>query len=100
VDGTGFARMVRETSIVSVFVANLNKRYLCFRSYPGIVDALNFSESPIFIVTTKEKRFVCELLKHGGVELEEQRIFGLDSGSKLKVLKSILQLDEVKGRTL
>jgi len=70
------------------------------RFYPGIVDALNFSESPIFIVTTKEKRFVCELLKHGGVELEEQRIFGLDSGSKLKVLKSILQLDEVKGRTL
>lgn len=64
------------------------------------MDALNFSESPLFVVTTKEKRFVWQLLKHGGVELEEERIYGLDAGNKLKVLKSLVQMDELKGRTL
>ncbi|GJQ08604.1 hypothetical protein GpartN1_g395.t1 [Galdieria partita] len=70
------------------------------RFYPGIVDALNFSESPLFVVTTKEKRFVCQLFKHSGVEMKEERIYGLDAGNKVKVLKSLIKLDELKKRTL
>eukprot|EP00871_Galdieria_phlegrea_P004100 jgi/Galph1/4691/GphlegSOOS_G3348.1 len=70
------------------------------RFYPGIVDALNFSESPWFVITTKEKRFVEQLFEYGGVRIPDSHIYGLDSGNKIKVLKTILKLDEMKGRSL
>ncbi|MDD5463148.1 MAG: HAD family hydrolase [Methylococcales bacterium] len=53
---------------------------------------------PWYIVTTKQERFVRQILKANAIELADERIFGLDRNmSKVDVLKGLLKIhpDEV-----
>ncbi len=48
---------------------------------------------PWYVVTTKQERFVKQILKAHAIELADERIFGLDrSMSKIEVLKELLKI--------
>lgn len=69
-------------------------------SYPGTVDAINFSSRPVYIITTKQTRFAQALLKAAGVSGDKvpvERIFGHGSGSKISTLNKILDMPENAG---
>ena len=71
------------------------------RLFPGVSDALNFSEKDVYVVTTKQKRFCRLLLESNGINsVPEDRIYGLGSGSKISVLKKIIKFPESKGKTV
>lgn len=71
------------------------------RIFPGVVDALNFATAPVFIVTTKQTRFVQLLLKANGIaRIPDDRIYGLGTGTKTSALKSILALPHSKGKSI
>lgn len=60
------------------------------RFYDGAVDALRScvaeGETEVYIVTTKQRRFAQALLRSAGVELDDERVFGLGSGPKAETL--------------
>ncbi|KAM0825080.1 hypothetical protein ACQ4PT_069795 [Festuca glaucescens] len=61
------------------------------RFYPGTADALKFSSSEIYIVTTKQGRFAEALLKElAGIEIPSERIYGLGTGLVHYYLRSII----------
>lgn len=62
------------------------------RFYPGVIERMRESlpQRPVYIVTTKQERFVSLLLKSVGMEFPAERIFGLDRGMKKEVV--LLQL--------
>ncbi len=57
--------------------------------FDGTIDALNSSDLPIYIITTKEKRFAVALCVAAGLRVPEEKIFGLESGKKLSVLQNL-----------
>ena len=59
--------------------------------YPGVVDKINalINDNPVFIITTKEKRFAYALTKHASLNIAEDHVFGLESGKKVTVLSMI-----------
>lgn len=62
--------------------------------YPGVAEALNAMppEVDCCIVTTKQERFVAQLLEHNGVRFAAERIFGLDRGMKKEaVLRGLME---------
>ena len=64
------------------------------RFYPQVWKTFteHFDREPIFIVTTKQERFVEALLNAAGVSFPVERIFGLDKGqAKEAVLEQLLQ---------
>ncbi|KAK4748032.1 hypothetical protein SAY87_014618 [Trapa incisa] len=71
------------------------------RFYPGIPDALQFASSKLYIVTTKQGRFADALLRElAGVIIPPERIFGLGTGPKVKVLKELQKKPEHQGLLL
>lgn len=52
------------------------------RFYPGIIEtfAARVETDPVFILTTKQERFVRTLLHSRGIDLPADNIFGLDAG--------------------
>ena len=49
-------------------------------------------QCPWYIITTKQERFVKQILKANAIELADERIFGLDRNmSKVEVLKGLLK---------
>ncbi|KAL1360456.1 uncharacterized protein [Arachis hypogaea] len=71
------------------------------RFYPGVSDALKFSSSRVYIVTTKQSRFADALLRElAGVTIPPERIYGLGTGPKVKVLKQLQKRPEHQGLTL
>ncbi|XP_014498196.1 uncharacterized protein LOC106759510 [Vigna radiata var. radiata] len=71
------------------------------RLYPGVADALRFASSKVYIVTTKQGRFADALLRElAGVTLPPERLYGLGTGPKVKVLKKLQEMPEHKGLTL
>ncbi|XP_047959160.1 uncharacterized protein LOC125204520 isoform X2 [Salvia hispanica] len=71
------------------------------RFYPGVPDALKFSSSKLYIVTTKQGRFADALLRElAGVTIPAERIYGLGTGPKVKVLKQLQEMPENQGLTL
>lgn len=61
--------------------------------FPGIADKLRQlgQEHCWYIITTKQERFVKQILKANAIELADERIFGLDRKlSKPEVLKDLL----------
>ncbi len=49
-------------------------------------------QCPWYVVTTKQERFVKQILEANAIELEEERIFGLDRNmSKVEILKGLLK---------
>lgn len=57
--------------------------------YDGTVEALNHSEIPVYIITTKEKRFALSLCRQAALRIPEENIFGLESGKKQHVLAAL-----------
>jgi hypothetical protein len=68
---------------------NLPEWIGCHEFYDGTVDAVNQSDLPAYIITTKEKRFAVALCAAAGLRLAEDHVFGLESGSKSLVLKQL-----------
>lgn len=69
-------------------------------SFPGTVDAINFSSRPVYIITTKQTRFALALLAAAGVsaaKVPPERVFGHGSGSKIATLNKILSMPENAG---
>ncbi len=67
--------------------------------YPGIIDTLDKIknlEYPLFIITTKEKRFAHLLLQSQRVDISESQIFGLADGSKSDVLLQLVRRNEFR----
>lgn len=57
--------------------------------YDGVVDALNQSDVPTYIITTKEKRFALALCDAAGLRIPGEHVFGLESGRKSAVLAEL-----------
>ncbi|XP_021748097.1 uncharacterized protein LOC110713953 isoform X2 [Chenopodium quinoa] len=71
------------------------------RLYPGVSDALRFTSSKIYIVTTKQSRFADALLRElAGVTIPPERIYGLGTGPKVEVLKMLQKQSEHQGLAL
>ncbi|XWS35799.1 hypothetical protein CRYUN_Cryun20dG0026900 [Craigia yunnanensis] len=71
------------------------------RFYPGVPDALKFASSIIYIVTTKQGRFADALLRElAGITIPPERIYGLGTGPKVKVLKQLQLRPEHQGMKL
>ncbi|KAL6871575.1 hypothetical protein ACP4OV_014404 [Aristida adscensionis] len=71
------------------------------RFYPGTADALKFSSSEVYIVTTKQSRFALALLKElAGIDFPTERIYGLGTGPKVKVLQQLQEMPQHQGLTL
>jgi phosphoglycolate phosphatase-like HAD superfamily hydrolase len=60
--------------------------------FEGVAAKLrNFHQQPWYVVTTKQERFVKQILKANAIDLPEERIFGLDRNmGKVEVLKGLL----------
>lgn len=74
------------------------------RFYPGVREALRerLAEEPesVYIITTKQERFVEALLEAENIWVDYSRIYGLDSGlSKIQVLRRLSTGDEFNYRT-
>jgi phosphoglycolate phosphatase-like HAD superfamily hydrolase len=62
--------------------------------FVGVADKLRMlgQQCPWYVVTTKQERFVKQILKANAIELADERIFGLDRNmSKVEVLKGLLK---------
>jgi phosphoglycolate phosphatase-like HAD superfamily hydrolase len=63
------------------------------RFYPGVVEKIKAtlnSETELYIITTKEARFVQKLLKLAGVDMAASKIFGKDvKRPKYEILRSL-----------
>jgi phosphoglycolate phosphatase-like HAD superfamily hydrolase len=62
--------------------------------FDGVATKLRMlgQQCPWYIVTTKQERFVKQILKANAIELAEERIFGLDRNmSKVEVLKRLVK---------
>ncbi|MBD2384326.1 HAD family hydrolase [Cylindrospermum sp. FACHB-282] len=70
------------------------------RFYPGVVEKIKAtitSEVKLFIVTTKEGRFVQQLLQQAGVDLPTAAIFGKEvKRPKYEILRELIQTADVK----
>ena len=68
--------------------------------YPGVLDAFTAraEQDPVFILTTKQERFVRTLLDSRAVRLPDSHIFGLDTGrSKEECLDELSRRPEFRG---
>lgn len=60
--------------------------------YPGTLERMQekMKTEPVFISTTKQKRFVKELIRDRGIQFPDKHLFGLDSGkSKEDLLEAL-----------
>ena len=78
-----------------IWIANdLNDWVMMNPLFAGVATKLRklSQQSPWYVVTTKQERFVKQILKANAVELADERIFGLDRNmSKIEVLKGLLK---------
>ncbi|KAG6512201.1 hypothetical protein ZIOFF_030297 [Zingiber officinale] len=71
------------------------------RFYPGVADALRFASSQLYIVTTKQARFADALLRElAGITIPAERIYGLGTGPKVKVLQQLQAMPQHEGLSL
>jgi phosphoglycolate phosphatase-like HAD superfamily hydrolase len=60
--------------------------------FPTIADKLQSLTHEWYIITTKQERFVKQILQANGIELDDERIFGLDRNkTKPEILTILLQ---------
>jgi phosphoglycolate phosphatase-like HAD superfamily hydrolase len=63
--------------------------------FAGVATKLRMlgQQCPWYVVTTKQERFVKQILKANAIDLADERIFGLDRNmSKVEVLKRLLKI--------
>ncbi|QLE54298.1 HAD family hydrolase [Nostoc sp. TCL26-01] len=70
------------------------------RFYPGVVEKLKItvaSDVKLYIVTTKESRFVQQLLQQEGIELPPEKIFGKEvKHPKYEILRELINSADTK----
>ena len=72
------------------------------RFYPGTVATVQrwqAAGAPVYILTTKERRFALALLEHAGLAVPAERVFGLEAGSKVALLRALGRRPELAGAT-
>ena len=72
------------------------------RFYPGLKELLaqKLPREPLFIITTKQERFAMLLLRHNGLDIAADRIFGLEKKlSKPQVLEGLMAGPALRGAT-
>jgi len=72
------------------------------RFYPGAIDAFiaKIQTTPVFILTTKQERFVDALLQSRGIAFPRKRLFGLEKNkSKEMILAELLRQPDWQGAT-
>eukprot|EP00741_Cyanophora_paradoxa_P008236 tig00000135_g7968.t1 len=72
------------------------------RSFPGTAEALRSlpADLPLFIITTKQRRFARTLLQSYGVAADNNNIFAVRTGAeKAGVLSGLMGREDLKGRT-
>ncbi len=70
--------------------------------YPGTISTLRELQKldiPLFIITTKEKRFVCRLLQSQDLHVSENCIFGMDEGKKIDILQQLTAREKFQNGT-
>lgn len=71
------------------------------RFYPGVIEKLQQTlqtSTRIVIISTKEKRFILELLRQSGVELPDSQIFGKDMKQpKAQTLRDLIRFHSADG---
>ncbi len=91
---------VKKASLLKIFAEerdyfikkNLDQWLNLHTYYPGILHTLDKIQNldyPLFIITTKEKRFIHRLLKSQNIDISAMQIFGLGDGSKVDVLRQL-----------
>ncbi|MFB2771977.1 HAD family hydrolase [Pelatocladus sp. BLCC-F211] len=74
------------------------------RFYPGVIDKLKStiaSTRKLYIISTKEGRFVQQLLQQEGVDLGSEDIFGKEvKRPKYEILRELIQLHKVPQETV
>ncbi|WGV28957.1 HAD family hydrolase [Halotia branconii] len=79
---------------------NLNEWLSLHKFYPGVVEKLKVtiaSEIKLFVVTTKEGRFVHQLLQREGINLSPTAIFGKEvKRPKYEILRELIKVAEVQ----
>lgn len=74
------------------------------RFYPGVIDKISEvlqSSTRLYIVTTKEGRFVKRLLQQQGIELSESAIFGKETKRpKYQTLRQLLEINAATPESL
>jgi phosphoglycolate phosphatase-like HAD superfamily hydrolase len=72
------------------------------RFYPGLRELLahTLPREPLFIITTKQERFATLLLRHNGLDIAAERIFGLEKKlGKPEVLELLMQRPDLSAGT-
>ncbi len=62
--------------------------------YDGVVEAVQEAVddgTEVYIVTTKQRRFAQELLRSARLHLDDEHVFGLGSGPKVRTLRTLQQ---------
>mmetsp|Transcript_5681 Transcript_5681/g.9808 ORF Transcript_5681/g.9808 Transcript_5681/m.9808 type:complete len:258 (-) Transcript_5681:298-1071(-) len=71
------------------------------RMFPGAIDAINFCTCPVYIITTKQRRFAELLLARAGANIPPERIFAVKTGKlKAEVLKQLMAASGSGGSTV
>merc|ERR1719198_1222535 len=70
-----------------------------YPSVPDVVDAMQQSEAEVFIITTKQRRFVNLLMEDFGLEFPQDHLFTLEDPPKVEVLRSLTQRPDLADRT-
>ena len=74
------------------------------RFYPGMIQRLNqviHSSTDLVIITTKEGRFVHQLLQHSGIDFPNHLIFGKEvKRSKGETLKHLIQQYNIEAKNV
>ena len=71
---------------------NESERWLNLHHFfEGMVPLVNHlqTDSPVYIITTKQKRYATKLCKHAGLKLPKDHVFGLEDGKKTDVLSQL-----------
>lgn len=69
-----------------------------YEGVPDCLDGMLQGGAEVFIITTKQRRFCQALLEDFGLELPQERIFGLEDGPKTDVLASLLERADLAGK--
>lgn len=67
-------------------------------SFPDVVQGINSASSPVYVISTKQTRFVQLLLEHNRANIPPENIYGLESGSKISVLKQLIAMPKNAGK--
>jgi len=79
-------------------VSSWLRRNRAYDMVPDCIEAMMAAGAEVFIITTKQRRFCTMLLREFDLEIPDDRIFALEDGPKLDVLRELLRRPDLAGR--